>query len=740
MMDVMDMQDKGCKVRKTQLLVQDFLAKEQYCSICRRSFNEISDLLDRISEGTASPGAVKMINELAVTVLNMCQCNKGKPVAATVIDYLNTYKEDFQVHLENHVCPDAQCPKLVPAPCQAACPAGISIPNYISLVGMGKYSQALKLIREDVPLPGSLGRICEHPCEKACRRAAVDKPISICALKRLAFDKSANDAIEPSTPVERKYREIVAVVGAGPAGLACAYFMARRGYGVTVFEAMPEPGGMLAYGIPSYRLPRQVLRDEIDRIRNMGVKIKLNTRISGENGIRKLQQHGYASIFLGPGAWKGAMPLSNPEGLSGVMDGITFLSMVNLQLNSINNLQETGDCTGQNHNHRPGVMNLAGKKVIVVGGGNVAIDAVRVALRLGAREARIVYRRTREEMPALMEEIEDAEKESVTFNFLVSPVKIGGQDGRVTHLECLRNELSEPDSSGRRKPVPVENSNFNINADIIIFATGQQPDLSFLDGTEQVQTDRNRIMVNPNTMETSLPGVFAGGDAVTGPASAIKAMAAGKKAAAAIHAYLRGQEPSAGINYPVKRKSIIPEHISAEQRSKPSQIDSHHLYQAEKRHTFDEIMLAISEPAARAEANRCLHCDLCIACGKCEDACREQIGADALELGYAGSYGSDESVKTDFHRPGEKCIGCGTCSVNCPTGAITLEDKAGYREMRMCGYLMSRLVMVNCKSCGQPFATAKHMEFINEQVNVKEICPDCARNTWSQNVYGSRII
>lgn len=715
----------------------DFLTGGKYCGVCRRSFNEICDLLDLICEGKASPGTLETIREQAGRVLNMCQCGTGQPVAAKVTDCLTRYKKDFQVHIENHVCPDAECAKLVQAPCQAACPAGISIPNYIALVGMGRYTEALELIREDVPLPGSLGRICEHPCEKACRRAAVDKAISICALKRLAYDKCSDHPGIPVAGVKKLYSEKIAVVGGGPAGLATAYFMARQGYEVTIFEAMPEPGGMLAYGIPSYRLPRKVLRDEINRIRAMGVEIKVNTPINGENGIRKLQQQGYASIFLGPGAWKGAVPMENPQGLKGVMDGITFLSTVNLKLNGIDNRK---NAAGQRDYDRPEVPDLTGKNVIVVGGGNVAIDAVRVALRLGAREARIVYRRTREEMPALKEEIEDAEKEQVIFDFLISPVKVWGENGQVTHLECLRNELSEPDSSGRRKPVPVENSNHKIAADLIVFATGQQPDLAFLAGTDQVKTDRNRIVVNPDTMETSMPGVFAGGDAVTGPASAIKAMAAGKKAAAAMHAYLRGQEPSAGINYPVKRESIPPVHMSAEQRSNASQIDIHHLYQIEKKDTFEEIMLVVSEEAAQNEAYRCLRCDLCIACGQCVNVCREQIGANALELGYVGNLDTGANTQTDFHRPDDKCIGCGTCSVNCPTGAITLEDTEGYREMRMCGALMSRLPMVTCKSCGKPYATARHIDFINEQTSVQEICPDCARYAWSQNVFGERII
>ncbi len=722
-----------CSVKKAEEIIKSYLntTSNRLCGQCRSHLNTALNLLGGIRGGKARigdlEGLLTLVNRLHLT----CHCGQGKRVAPEVMAILRENRDDFIVHIENRVCPASECSHLVLAPCQAACPAGIDIPNYVALVGQGKYTEALQLILEDVPLPGVLGRICEHPCERACRRGEVDAPISICALKRLAYDqvREIREKVNLFSPRPvRKSEKKVAVVGSGPAGLSCAYFLAKKGYGVTIFEAMPEPGGMLAYGIPPYRLPREVLWDEIARIQAMGVEIRLNSPITGEYGIEALMNDGYAAVFLGTGAWKGSIPIPNHEGYKGVMDGVTFLRLVNQSL-----LMGTGEQDAE----------VRGKKVVVVGGGNVAIDAARVALRLGAHEVRIIYRRTRQEMPALDEEIEAAEMEGVLLDYLISPIGLGGKDGCVQYIECIRNTLSEPDATGRCWPVPVKNSEFKMEADMVIFAVGQKPDLSFINqgsGSPEVLVSRDRIVVNPDTMETSRPGVFAGGDVVTGPASAIKAIAAGKRAAAAIDAYLRGEKPSAAIKYPVKRKVATLMHVSAEEKSRPRTHSFADVYLIEKQHTFEEIMKGISPEAAAAEASRCLRCDLCIACGKCVDTCRK-VGAEAIQLGYVdGSRGST----TDFTRPGDKCTGCGSCSVNCPTGAITLSDEDGYREIRMCGALMSRLDLVTCRICGQAFATVRHLDSVNERLgncpgqahSNKDICSACLRRVIAQKIFG----
>jgi len=723
------MAESSCKVKVTEDIINSFLNEEANCSICRRMFNNILKQLESVRVGDACDlDVIESIGLLAGDVINSCRCDRGRPVAEKVISAIRENMGDFIAHIEKRVCPSSECPQLVIAPCQESCPAGIDIPNYLALVGVGRYEEALELIREDVPLPGTLGRVCEHPCEKACRRGQIDRPISICALKRLAYDKTNLLESKPPTPPERVYEEKIAVVGSGPAGLSAAYFLAKKGYGVTIFEAMSDPGGMLAYGIPPYRLPREVLRKEISYIQDMGVEIRLNSPISGNYDIDALKKEGYAAIFLSSGAWEGSKPtIPNLEKFKGVFDGVTFLRKINQLLLNNSDLEQS---------------DVKGKKIVVVGGGNVAIDAARVSLRLGADEVRIVYRRTRDEMPALKEEIEDAEKEGAIFDFLVSPVNVGGEDGHVKYVECIRNALSEPDRSGRRRPVPIKDSDYKIEADAVIFATGQQPILTYLKGklmVTLVDVAQKRIVIkNLLTMETSQPGVFSGGDSVTGPATVIMAVAGGKRAAAGIDAYLRGKILLVDVNKN-KRKSRILIPVTAEEKSRPSMIDPHHLYQADKRDTFEEITLRISEEAALAEATRCLRCDICISCGKCIDNCRKKLKVNAIRLGYLNS---EEGPESNFEHSEETCIGCGTCQINCPTGAITLEDKDSFREMRMCGTLMSRLEMVVCQVCEQTFATAKHLDFVNQNIkghfgqeHRKIICPDCTPRILSHNTY-----
>jgi len=481
-----------------------------------------------------------------------------------------------------------------PSPCKSTCPAHIPVQGYIALIGQGKFDKALALIRETVPFPGTLGRVCHHPCEAECKRQNVDQPLSIRNLKRFAYDIAAPSAPKPEPP-ERLYEEKVAIVGAGPAGLTAAYDLARKGYKVTVYEALPVAGGMLAVGIPPYRLPKEVLEDEIDFIKAHGVEIKLNTPVGRDGGpsLDDLRRE-YDAVFLAVGAHK-SVKLGIPgEDLEGVVHSTDFLRSLNLG-------QEV----------------KLGKRVAVIGGGNSAIDAARCALRLGG-DVTIVYRRSRAEMPAIPTEVEEAEKEGVKFHFLAAPVRILGRDGRVVGMECIRMRLGEPDESGRRRPIPIEGSEFTMDVDMVIVAIGQRPDIEPLAGVEA--TRRGTLVADPDTMATPIEGLFAGGDAVTGPASVIEAVAAGKRAAESIHRYLRGMDLREGRIFEWPRAADIEVEIPPD--TKPAQRqEMPTIPMAERRTSFNEVELGFTEEQAIAEAQRCLSCAVCSECMQCVEVC-----------------------------------------------------------------------------------------------------------------------
>jgi heterodisulfide reductase subunit A len=480
-------------------------------------------------------------------------------------------------------------------PCKDACPAHIDVQGYVALIGQGKFAEALALIRQTIPFPGVIGRVCNHPCEEACNRGEYDQAISICSLKRFVADVEAEPAPLPAVEAQRDQR--VAVVGAGPAGLTAAHDLALRGYGVTVFEALPVAGGMLAVGIPDYRLPRDVLDREIGRIQALGVEIRLNTPVGGEgaptlDGLRRE----YDAVFVSVGAHRERQLRIEGEDLTGVMPGAVFLRELNL-----------------------GRPVAAGRRVAVAGGGNVAIDAARSALRMGAEEVTIVYRRSRAEMPASAWEVEDAEEEGIHFHFLASPTRILGEDGKVAGLECIRMELGEPDASGRRRPLPVPGSEFVLPVDTVIPAIGQAPDLGFLADGELPVTRWETLAADPETLATGVPGVFAGGDAVSGPATAIKAIAAGKRAAQSIHRSLQGQD----LHVPSQALPVVPlEEVDLRRAHRQERAAMPKRPLDGRTSDFREVELGLAEAQAVAEAQRCLNCAVCSECRQCVVACQ----------------------------------------------------------------------------------------------------------------------
>jgi len=402
--------------------------------------------------------------------------------------------------------------KIPLPPCQEACPIRQDTRGYVALIAKGKFKEGLELIREVNPLPAVCGFICHHPCEEACLRKDVDHPIPIRLLKRFVSEYEQKEG-RIRMRSNKKRKEKILVVGSGPAGLTAANDLRLLGYGVMIFEALPVLGGMLSVGIPEYRLPRDILKMEIDGIRQLGVEMKTNHLFRFDGNGRTFRKLGFQAVFLSVGAHRSLKLSIQGEGVQGVLPGVEFLRDVNL-----------------------GKKVELGRKVVVIGGGNVAVDAARCALRLGAKRVEIYYRRSRKEMPAIPEEVEEAIREGVKIHLLSSPLKIVGKRGRAVGMDCVRTKLGEADKTGRRKPIPIEGSNFKVQADTIIAAIGQRVDQKILkvldtnpDGT---------VRVHPETGETSMKGLFAGGDVVTGPGWAIDAIAAGKKGAQSIHRYL----------------------------------------------------------------------------------------------------------------------------------------------------------------------------------------------------------
>jgi heterodisulfide reductase subunit A-like polyferredoxin len=488
------------------------------------------------------------------------------------------------------------------APCRLACPAGLNVQGYVQMVGEGKYKEALQIIMEDLPLPGVLGRICPHGCEDACRRCDVDQPVAIRDLKRLAADQFDPREIEIPRAAERDER--VAIIGSGPAGLSAAYQLARKGILSTIFEALPKAGGMLRVGIPDHRLPPEILDREIELITNMGVELKTNAPLGEDLTVDALFEQGFKAVYLALGAHKGITLGVPGEQARGVRQGVDFLREVNL----------SGSAP-------------VGKHVAIVGGGNVAIDVARSAVRLGAESVQIIYRRTRAEMPAWEEEIQAAETEGVRLTYLSAPQEILTTDGRVTGLRCIRMELGEPDSSGRRRPVPVPGSEYDLDIDQLIPAIGQRPDLSAIDTVEDLEFTRwSTTEVDPITYATGRKGVFAGGDLQTGPWVAIGAIAAGKEAAESIERYLDGVDMAAGRE-PIDRDDPVyrpvpadePVAVRAKMRELPAEA---------RRGNFNEVEQGLTEEAGQAEAKRCLNCGYCCECYQCVEAC----GAGAVTL------------------------------------------------------------------------------------------------------------
>jgi NADH-quinone oxidoreductase subunit F len=551
------------------------------CTPCRIGTKRMQEILTRITQGEGKEEDIETLLHLGKVIKDTALCGLGQTAPNPVISTIEHFREEYEMHIKKKKCPAYVCDKLYTAPCTDTCPVGIEVHSYVALIAQERFREALELIKERNPFPSICGRVCHHPCEAKCRRSEIDEPLALRALKRFVADHEADlERRKPKLKVEFHRSEKIAIIGAGPAGLSCAYRLARKGYKITIFEKFEIPGGMLGIGIPNYRLPKKILKLEIDDILSLGVEIKTEIEVGKDIEFSQIFEE-YNAIFIAAGAMGNKKIGIDGEDAEGVISVLTFLCDVNL-----------------------GNPIKLGEKVVVIGGGNAAIDAARVSRRLGAKEVTILYRRTRDEMPASKEEIEAAEYEGIKIKILTAPNKILTSNGKVIGVECVRMKLSDFfDKSGRRIPQVIPNSEFLIDADMVISAVGQEVKVDFLKGKVEL-TKWGTIKVDEETQATSLPGVFAGGDVVTGPATVIEAIAAGNRAAIAIDKYLNNGKESEDVVVGAHPPKVFEdEEALAKRRHVMPTIDKE-----ERIKGFEEVEIGFDRQTAVEEAKRCLKC------------------------------------------------------------------------------------------------------------------------------------
>lgn len=557
------------------------------CLSCREGTQRMWEILDKITKGKGTMKDIEVLEELAKAVRDASMCGLGQSAANPVLSTLRYFRNEYEAHIKYKKCPAVVCKEIISSPCQHTCPIDTEAPQYIAYIARSKFKKAYDIILKDNPLLGICSRVCHHPCETKCRAGQGGKPISIRALKRFAIEYGNRKKIRK---IKKKLAgEKVAIIGSGPSGLMAAYSLAQKGYTPTIFEAQPIAGGMLALGIPEYRLPRTVLNEDITRISNAGVEIKTNQKLGQNFTINDLFDKDYKAIYIAIGAHKSIKLAIPNEDTEGVIPSMEFLTKVHL-----------------------GQKVKIGKVIGVIGGGNSAVDAARVANRLPEVEkVIIIYRRARAEMPAYKEEVDAAIEEEIEIQFLTIPTRVLTKENKVTGIECQGMELGDIDESGRRRPIPIKGSEFIIEIDTLIQAISEQPDISCLEQNHKFDISGwNTFIVDQETLATNVKGIFAGGDAIRGPNTVIEAMVDGKKAAAAIDKYIKGEKFE--FKYTVTRPSIYvePVKLKIEEVLEISRQETKRLALEKRRKNFKEVDLGFDEKSAIKEAKRCLRCDL----------------------------------------------------------------------------------------------------------------------------------
>ncbi|MBU4034816.1 MAG: FAD-dependent oxidoreductase, partial [Proteobacteria bacterium] len=560
------------------------------CAPCRLGTTQMLEILTRITQGRGRIEDIEIIKSIGATVAEASLCGLGQTCAKPVLSTLKYFLKEYEDHIHEKRCAGAVCDNMVISACQHACPAGIDVPNYIAAAALGKYEQAVDIIRERNPFPAVCGRICIHPCEYKCRRGELDDSVAIRSIKRFAADWYFRniERRKDSFPVTQSKK--IAIVGAGPAGLTCSYFLAKKGYSTTVFESQSAGGGMLGITVPEFRLPREVIEEEIDYIRSCGVEIVYNSPIDANHTVNDLLDEGFAAVFIAAGAqasMRGGIP-GEDENPDGLFYGLKFLA--DIRMGNKERIKGT---------------------VIVVGGGNVAIDVARSCLRMGADKVLILYRRSIEEMPAWQKDIEEAVEEGVVIRPLWSPKRILHKDGKVEGMEFVGSETVY-DDSGKSVLVTKDENILTLEAETVIISIGQAPDVSFLSKDSQIERSLwGSLQVNDNTLSTNIAGVFAGGDFTTGPSTVIQAIASGRRAALSIDKYLQGEKSRIQI---MDEKTAMHEEtglaLEDESTEEKRRVEVE-LEDIENRITdFREVEKGLSEQQVHFEARRCLRCDL----------------------------------------------------------------------------------------------------------------------------------